>query len=278
MSASMHHPTYCPLCGPDGDKNHFMRSGYDLVQCGCGLVFLNSLSQVMDVQFYADAQQNQGGDAIEYWSFPAHFAKYQEIFYSFFAQRWGWLQEAKPDIRTLLDVGCGYGFFLEYLKNRVEVVHGLELDSKVATYAREHFGLNVESCRIEAFQPDVMFDCIVMCDVLEHVTDPVMVLKRCRDLLSPGGVLFLQVPNLIGFKLPWGHSWGLPHHIWQFGPKNLNRLVAQCGLTPFQWHTGVLGVIGVHERGGPSWRDKLIWSVANKLRLGNRLMVVAIKN
>ncbi len=280
ISASLQRPTFCPLCGPDKPiKRTFYRSDHLLVACGgCGIVYLHDLPKEVDDQFYQDVTTKKTNeDAIEYWSFPANFTKYQPIFNQFFAQRWQWIQQAKPDVQSLLDVGCGYGFFLHYMQSRLPITHGLELDPNVAEFARSHFGLSVDSLRIEAFQPETQFDCIVLCDVLEHLPDPVMILKRCRDLLTPGGLLFLQVPNLIGFKLPLAHSWGLPHHIWQFGPENLNRLVAHCGLTPYAWHTGILGVIGVHEQGGPTWKDRLIWAIANKLRIGNRLMVMAVK-
>src|SRR5581483_5354748 len=138
---------------------------------------------------------------------------------------------------------------------------------------RRHRGprLAVEETRIEDFRPDVRFDAVVMCDVLEHLADPRGALERCRDLLAPGGVLFVQVPNLVGFHLPPSHGWGLPHHLWQFGPRSLALLATAAGLRPQRWYTGVLGVIGVYERGGPALADRVLWWAARRLRVGNRL-------
>lgn len=205
------------------------------------------------------------------------YDRHRAVFERFFEERWRRLEAARPGIRRLLDVGCGYGFFLAHVAPRGVALRGIEIAPEVAAYARERFGLAVSETPIEAYDTDERFDAIVMCDVLEHLIDPMAALERCRDLLAPGGILFLQVPNLVGLRIPLGHGWGLPHHIWQFGPRSLSRLVVGSGLVPEHWHTGVLGVIGVHERGGPRWRDRLVWAVARRLKRGNRLMLLARK-
>lgn len=258
------------------------RSGFGLARCtGCGLVFLDRLGNAVNGRFYVDAADRldprAGRDAIEYWSVPAMFDRHRAVFEGFFEERWRRLNAARPGIRRLLDVGCGYGLFLAHVAARGVIVRGIEIDQGVAGYARERFGLSVSETPVEAYATDERFDCVVMCDVLEHLADPKAALERCGELLAPGGILFLQVPNLVGFRIPLGHGWGLPHHIWQFGPHSLSRLVERSGLRPEAWHTGVLGVIGVYERGGPSWRDRLAWAAARRLKLGNRLMLIARK-
>ena len=179
--------------------------------------------------------------------------------------------------QTVLDIGCGYGFFLRHVKSVVPTVSGVEIDLEAAQYARRRFDLPVSHMPIERYDSKAPLDCMVMCDVLEHLHKPDYALRRCRDMLAPGGIVFLQVPNHVGFRLPRGHSWGLPHHIWQFNPKSLRRLVESCGLIPEDHYTGVLGVIGAYERGGPTMRERVEWLLARKLGLGNRLMMIARK-
>jgi SAM-dependent methyltransferase len=256
------------------------RSGYDLSRCNsCGLVFLNSVGQSIAEEFYDDAasMQKQAPDDVEYWSFPSLYDRYQGVFEKFFVERWNRLCEAHGDIRSLLDIGCGYGFFLRHVKTMVPKVAGVEIDRRAVQYARKRFDLAVSQIPIERYASKAPLDCMVMCDVLEHLSAPDAVLRRCRDMLAPGGVLFLQVPNHVGFRLPRGHSWGLPHHIWQFNPQSLRRLVESCGLVPENCYTGVLGVIGAYERGGPTMKERLEWFLARELGLGNRLMLIARK-
>lgn len=274
----------CPTCGPDaGSSFHSERSGYRLVSCReCGLVFLENFSDEINDEFYADAQsisvnQRENKDEIEYWSYPEFFDRHRDVFDKFFSERWQSLCRARPAPQSLLDVGCGYGFFLNFIKDRVPRVQGLELDATVGAHAHELFGLDVMATRIEDFEPSEPFECITMCDVLEHLVDPAGVLEHCRDCLTPDGVIYVQVPNLVGFRLPPGHGWGLPHHLWQFGPKNLQRLFEKCGFEVLGWETGVLGVIGVYENGGPSLKTSLMWTVARKLKIGNRLAMIARK-
>lgn len=165
--------------------------------------------------------------------------------------------------------------FLQHLAGRGLRLEGIEIDSAVADHARQQFGLNISETPIEEYSTSETFDCIVMCDVLEHLDDPKGALERCRRLLSPGGVMLVQVPNLVGLRFPLGHTWGLPHHIWQFGPRNLASLMQASGMEVARWYTGSLGVIGVYERGGPKLRNRLAWAVARHLRLGNRLIMIA---
>jgi hypothetical protein len=116
-----------------------------------------------------------------------------------------------------------------------------------------------------------------MCDVLEHLKEPVEQLARVREFLSDDGLLYIQVPNLLGFKLPMGHGYGLPHHLWQFSAGTLKETLRLAGLKPIGLYTGVMGVIGSYENGGPGIFEKLTWAIAGGLKIGNRLQIVVGK-
>ena len=273
----------CPTCGPQKNQKFYTkRSGYSLVQCsGCKLVYLERLDQHVDDLFFEDSSQKneKNKDKIEYWSFPHFFDKYKKIFDFFHQDRWNKLIRFKPNIDSLLDIGCGYGFFLEYIKDKISLAKGIELNEDVANYAINVKKLPVEITTIENYTCSHQFDCIVMCDVLEHVIDPFRTILSCRKLLNKNGVIYIQVPNLTGFKLPLNHSWGLPHHIWQFNDKSLSILLEKSGYTILHKDTGVLGVIGSYERGGMRlFFDKIQWKIADILKIGNRLQIVSIKD
>ncbi len=97
-----------------------------------------------------------------------------------------------PSARTLLDVGCGTGFFLHLASRRGWRTVGVEFSDALATRAREAFGLDVHYADfLDAHLPESAFDVITMWDVLEHVLDPEEVLGRARTLLAPGGYLVI---------------------------------------------------------------------------------------
>ena len=118
---------------------------------------------------------------------------------------------------------------------------------------------------------------IVVCDLLEHLYEPNAQLKKINRALSKTGILFIQIPNLLGFKLPPFHGFGLPYHIWQFDIRTLKKLLEKNDFEILRWWTGVMGVIGVYESGGPSISDRIMWKLAERLKIGNRLMAVAKK-
>jgi SAM-dependent methyltransferase len=100
----------------------------------------------------------------------------------------------------ILDLGCGSGFAVtRFLGEPGDEVLGLDLYAPNVRYAKEHFerpGLTFE-CRSAATLADSeqLFDVIVLADVLEHLAEPYSVLRECRRLLAPGGMLLVTVPN-----------------------------------------------------------------------------------
>jgi 2-polyprenyl-3-methyl-5-hydroxy-6-metoxy-1,4-benzoquinol methylase len=98
--------------------------------------------------------------------------------------------------RDLLDVGCHAGFFLELARERGFRVAGVEPSRWAAEHAEATLGLAVFNGPIERYQTDRRFDVITLWDVIEHLEDPVGVLKRVRELLRPQGLLAFTTHNL----------------------------------------------------------------------------------
>jgi len=101
----------------------------------------------------------------------------------------------KPGQR-LLDFGCGNGEFLLFAQSIGWQVLGIDADAEAVTTARSR-GLPVRKGGVEALDEGLgRFDGITLAHVIEHVHDPVELLRRCHDLLAPGGWLWLETPNL----------------------------------------------------------------------------------
>lgn len=106
------------------------------------------------------------------------------------------LKYKKPG--TLLDVGAGTGQFLNIAKIYFTGVYGTEVSESAVDVAYDKYGLKLVRAQIEdADFAELKFDNICLFHVLEHVPDPGSVLRKCRDLLVPEGILYIAVPNEI---------------------------------------------------------------------------------
>ena len=97
----------------------------------------------------------------------------------------------------LLDAGAGIGQFLDHARPYFAEVTGTEVSRSAIAVAQRQFGLRLHSGSLETVNADALglFDVITLFHVLEHVPDPDKALDCARELLSPGGVLVLAVPN-----------------------------------------------------------------------------------
>jgi 2-polyprenyl-3-methyl-5-hydroxy-6-metoxy-1,4-benzoquinol methylase len=135
-----------------------------------------------------------------------------------------WLEAHKKG--CLLDIGCGNGLFLDQMRHFGWDVAGVEPDGKAVSVAREKFGLEVFQGSLEGARfADGRFDAITMSHVIEHVPDPIGLLKECRRVLKPGGRLVIVTPNIKSmgrrvFGDAWLH-WDPPRHLFLFSPQAL---------------------------------------------------------
>lgn len=133
----------------------------------------------------------------------------------------------------VLDVGCGPGYFLAVMRERGWEAEGLEPFPASVEDAGRRPGVQVHAVTLEQFQPAKSFDLITLWHVFEHVPDPLGALARCRELLHPGGTLFLEVPNLDGLeaRLSGGYWAGFldPTHRWMYRRRSLEILAERAG-------------------------------------------------
>jgi 2-polyprenyl-3-methyl-5-hydroxy-6-metoxy-1,4-benzoquinol methylase len=100
----------------------------------------------------------------------------------------------------VLEVGCGGGGTLAWLKDsgRADWIAGIELFADAAAVARPRLDALHEGDvdqQLDKFAPGA-FDLILCLDVLEHLVDPWLTLKRLQTLLRPGGQLIASLPNI----------------------------------------------------------------------------------
>lgn len=133
----------------------------------------------------------------------------------------------------VLDFGCGSGVFLLRAKHIGWDTYGVDFDDQAVSTCRG-LGLRVKSGGIEAAQSfGERFDFISLNHVIEHLHSPVATLRELRSLLAPGGLLYLETPNILSSgHREFGRWWrGLevPRHLVIFSPTGLAQALRLSG-------------------------------------------------
>ena len=139
-----------------------------------------------------------------------------------------------PEKGNLLDIGCGNGAFLKIFSQKMLPwkLYGSEFDEK---YQEEVEQIpNVQKMHAEPLsQIDTKFDLISMIHVLEHIPHPVKILSEIKKMLTPNGLLFIQVPNPT--ENPFATM--IADHCSHFTQNSLGRILSKCGLSIIHYST-----------------------------------------
>ncbi len=96
--------------------------------------------------------------------------------------------------KKVLDVGCGSGRLSKMLLDKGYMVISIDSDSKAVEIARKK-GINSFVADISEWQADEKFDCIILGDVLEHISDDKSAMRKIRGMLNPSGCIVVNVPS-----------------------------------------------------------------------------------
>jgi 2-polyprenyl-3-methyl-5-hydroxy-6-metoxy-1,4-benzoquinol methylase len=228
----------CVLCGGERhavltDCTRMINSSFEgaaVVRCAaCGFDYLSPTPpQVADVYEadYFQAYRDQGIVFPTESALPRHAARLEAV------------REITGRPGRLLEVGIGHGGFMQLAASRGWTPTGVEISRYAARHVREQFGHDVVCGSIEtADLPAGAFDLVHLSHVLEHLVDPVAALVRIRGLLSPSGVMVIEVPNelenlfvrarrLVGRVTPYPVT---STHLSFFTPATLQRALQRAG-------------------------------------------------
>jgi 2-polyprenyl-3-methyl-5-hydroxy-6-metoxy-1,4-benzoquinol methylase len=143
----------------------------------------------------------------------------------------------------LLDVGCGNGWMLQLFKSldpdRVRTF-GVEISEPVCDTARK-LGHTVYCGRFEDVNLDRTFEVVNLTHVIEHVSDPRLVVRKAFNALKPGGLLVLETPNVGAVEWPlfkdgaWG-AYHIPRHWYLFDRATIRQLGEAEGFAMIDWY------------------------------------------
>jgi len=173
-----------------------------------------------------------------------------------------------PKGSRVLDIGSGYGFFLREMKKKGYKIDGIEvsdlsraISAKVAKVAVHDIDIATASAgeiaKLGTFKLITMFHC------LEHIPDPISFLKRVRTLLTKGGKLLIEVPNIDDAMLdlsdPYRSFYWQFAHCSYFNAKTLSITLRKAGFKHVvASHTQRYGI-----------ENMMAWIVAGKPQLGS---------
>ena len=224
--------TSCALCG-DGAANQVLQiGGWRIEFCArCGLGRTNpraaehKVAQLYDPKYFTAKDSGEPPSDHEAERAIRHQAK-----------RVRHMRKVATAGR-LLEIGPGFGFFCEAAKRNGFEVEALEISEWAAEQARRRYGLTAHTGTVDAFDPHgKTYDVIAMFHVLEHVSDPLVCLRRLRSWLNPRGAVIIEVPNCAsddarGQGQSWG-GWQPRYHFWHFKPETLCEVLRRAGFEP----------------------------------------------
>jgi len=133
----------------------------------------------------------------------------------------------------ILEIGSGFGYLTYSLGQRGHQCLGIDISKEAVESACEEFGNHYKVCDLAtlAAEGDERFDVIVATELIEHIEDPVALLKTAKQLLNPGGWILLTTPNkdLYSDRMAW-HTDAAPVHLWWFGKSSMRQMAWRLGM------------------------------------------------
>ncbi|WP_284351156.1 class I SAM-dependent methyltransferase [Roseisolibacter agri] len=202
-------------------------AGYDVVVCGaCGAGFADRIpTQAHFDEYYRDLSK------YEYDQRDGMESEHDRLR----------LQQVVADLlphlpgtnARVLDVGCASGRLLSLLRAEgVDSVTGLDPSPRCCDVARRLYGIDVRTGTLNRLPSSMQqYDVVLLIGVLEHLEDLDVALAAVRRLLAPAGIVWVEVPDVLGFS-EWPNA---PfqefsvEHIQFFSPRSLSNLMSLRG-------------------------------------------------
>tara|TARA_X000000950_G_C13917402_1_gene661680 strand:- start:6038 stop:6916 length:879 start_codon:yes stop_codon:yes gene_type:complete len=223
----------CPFCNSISKLKN-VENFYDIFRCTkCNLLFVNPIPE-----------KKKNEEIIQYWgdnnieNSIANKRKYNKVNQFFIKILFKYFVNNKTQPR-ILDIGCGYGFFVKLLNENNFDAYGLDISKQSTYFAKNNLNLkNIFTSDLsnEVFS-DNFFNSIIALNLLEHVPDPEGLLQIIHKKLKKNGIFLLRVPNMsfhYNFKFIikrlLKRKYSLiattpPIHLFGYSLKNLNQIL-----------------------------------------------------
>lgn len=220
-------PPRCVVCGSFRAASTFpsVEPGFEVYRCpdcGLGRTWPHTPEDKIG-SYYPESYYGKGN---------VRFNKVFEAMTRLFQRRRARVLHNRVARGPVLDVGCGRGFLLNYLRGLGYEPRGVELSDHSAWHARHRLHLDVETGDFTklSHEPET-FNAVVFWHTLEHFGRPSDCVARAHELLRTGGLIAVAVPNSESLQARlFGRHWfhlDVPRHYWHFGTRSLESLLAR---------------------------------------------------
>lgn len=217
--------TTCPLCSSDRHAPYVVVKGFAYHRCAaCGFAFLHPMPTQMDLN-----EVYQGHKGIHADFYPHAASRRRKALLRalrLFRHIRG---------RTVIDIGCGGGFFVDAARLLGATATGVDVDASTIAYARRAFPRCEFHCvSLDTFAPGRRYDLVHCSEVIEHAPDPHVLMRLLVACCRPGGHVFITTPDLGSPNVPatveeWP-GFAPPVHTGLFTESNLCALFERYGL------------------------------------------------
>jgi SAM-dependent methyltransferase len=224
----------CILCGASGPfRPRGAKEGYGIEECpACGLVQLVPTPTPETLRALYEDDSYFDGDGSGYSQYESQESEYLATFREDVRR----IAEFVPSGRVL-EVGCGYGYFLQCALDAGYDAYGIDLSPAAVKWAAERHpgrvfcGLLEEVPEIQGQQYDVIFGS----HLIEHLTEPGEFLETASRLLRPGGLIVMVTPNIKSLlSRVSGRRWvsfKIPEHVSYYDHTTITTLLSRAGFT-----------------------------------------------
>ncbi len=165
---------------------------------------------------------------------------------------------------SILDIGCGYGFFIKLAKDAGFNATGLEVSKERREIAQKVTGEKILPRAIQGKNKSgKKYDVITLFHVLEHIKNPIELARDLKTYLKPNGTIIIEVPNANDYLLTLNRNYKdffwQRAHISYFTPETINEVLKKAG------HKNVK-IIGIQRY---SFQNALNWISRGKPQLQN---------
>ncbi len=222
----------CPACGAKDAKNflsapdpdNLFTSSFILLRCrSCDLVFLGETVK-------SDSLYSRN-----YYRAPKLIMNpfFDMGLYFFILDRFKLIKRYKAGTGKILDIGCGDGSFLSFMKKRGWQAFGIDSSASTCDYMNAKNLVLIGQDFLESPIDKESMDVVTYWYSFEHLSNPVEYLQKTYRVLKNDGILIVSVPNISSMQAVfsrkhWFHL-DLPRHTLHFSPATLREALLKSG-------------------------------------------------
>jgi 2-polyprenyl-3-methyl-5-hydroxy-6-metoxy-1,4-benzoquinol methylase len=203
---------------------------YRVVQCSqCGFLYRNPTYRMRQIKkvynknylkflagSYSSEREKMYKDVLERLDFDKRTADFER--------------------RRVLDIGCGIGLFLNYIRSKEWDTYGLDFAEDCIKYAQQEF--NLHNVQVGNLNKDTYkesyFDVVTLWSVAAHLEDPINMFIKIHNVLRPGGLLLVYTINAGSLQHKyyldkWNGFWG--NHLVFFDSESLRTALEKSGFS-----------------------------------------------